>query len=527
MYAFAGYLSAEDIEVGCEVKLVAPTSWWGLDTNNYSYAIIHKALLYGFQLSWIRLACHDRCAAPYDCYFHSSKLQCQNQAWWVRPVELLRGTIFAIMNGLLTSIRRQDQDEEEYYFFRYGNEEEYYFFRYGNGYTSGLIALGHYVIPYFTVRYVVGTILFIVFLVYKWRRRHSSAYENIENYLQQNSLMPIRYSYKEIKKMTRGFNEKLGEGGYGFVFKGKLRSGPCVAIKVLRKSKGKGEDFINEVATIGRIHHQNVVHLIGYCAEGSKRALVYEFMSNGSLDKFIFSKEGNLHLTYDTIHDIAIGVARGISYLHHGCEMQILHFDIKPHNILLDEKFTPKISDFGLAKLYSTDKSVVTMTATRGTIGYMAPELFYKNVGRISHKSDVYSFGMFLMEIANKRKNLNPHAEHSSQLYFPFWIYDQLDKGKNIEMEDVTENENKIVKKMIIVSLWCIQLKPNDRPSMNKVVEMLEGHIANLKLPPKPSLYPHDTSEDGERIFSNQTTLSHFVGFSSLSSEERLPLMLP
>ncbi|KOM27030.1 hypothetical protein LR48_Vigan358s000800 [Vigna angularis] len=266
--------------------------------------------------------------------------------------------------------------------------------------------------------------------------------------------MPIRYSYKEIKKMAKGFNEKLGEGGYGSVFKGKLRSGPCVAIKVLRKSKGKGEDFINEVATIGRIHHQNVVHLIGYCAEGSKRAFVYEFMLNGSLDKFIFSKEGNLHLTYDTIHDIAIGVARGISYLHHGCEMQILHFDIKPHNILLDEKFTPKISDFGLAKLYSTDKSVVTMTTARGTIGYMAPELFYKNVGRISHKYDVYSFGMFLMEIASKRKNLNPHAEHSSQLYFPFWIYDQLDKGKDIEMEDVTENENKINKDWILSKTW-------------------------------------------------------------------------
>ncbi|XP_052736023.1 LEAF RUST 10 DISEASE-RESISTANCE LOCUS RECEPTOR-LIKE PROTEIN KINASE-like 2.3 isoform X3 [Vigna angularis] len=510
MYAFAGDLSAEDLEVGCEVKLVAPTSWWGLDTNNYSYAIIHKALLYGFQLSWIRLACHDRCSYYFDCHFHSSslRLQCQNQARWVRPVELLIDTIFAIRNGLLTI---QNQNVQTYF-----DRSEY-------GYTYGYsFALGHYVIPYFIVRYVVGTILFIVFLVYKWRRRHSSAYENIENYLQQNSLMPIRYSYKEIKKMTRGFNEKLGEGGYGFVFKGKLRSGPCVAIKVLRKSKGKGEDFINEVATIGRIHHQNVVHLIGYCAEGSKRALVYEFMSNGSLDKFIFSKEGNLHLTYDTIHDIAIGVARGISYLHHGCEMQILHFDIKPHNILLDEKFTPKISDFGLAKLYSTDKSVVTMTATRGTIGYMAPELFYKNVGRISHKSDVYSFGMFLMEIANKRKNLNLHAEHSSQLYFPLWIYDQLGKGKNIEMEDVTENENKIVKKMIIVSLWCIQLKPNDRPSINKVVEMLEGDIANLKLPPKPSLYPHDTSEDGERIFSNQTTLSHFVGSSSLSSEEKI-----
>ncbi|XP_052736218.1 rust resistance kinase Lr10 isoform X3 [Vigna angularis] len=498
IYAMAvGDLLAEDIEVGCDVKLLAPTSWWGLDTNNYSYAIIHKALLYGFQLSWIRLACEGRCTDTY-CYFSiNQRLECAGEARPSGLVYLLEG---------LVAIFRPNTYVGIYFTQSHGYDIEY---------EQGLIALGHYVIPYFIVRYVIGTILFIVFLVYKWRRRHSSIYENIENYLEQNSFMPIRYSYKEIKKMTKGFNEKLGEGGYGSVFKGKLQSGPCVAIKVLRKSKGKGEDFINEVATIGRIHHQNVVHLIGYCAEGSKRALVYEFMANGSLDKFIFSKEGNLHLAYDKIHDIAIGVASGISYLHHGCEMQILHFDIKPHNILLDEKFTPKISDFGLAKLYSTDKSVVTMTAARGTIGYMAPELFYKNVGRISHKSDVYSFGMFLMEIASKRKNLNTHAEHSSQLYFPFWIYDQLDKGKDIEMEDVTENENKIVKKMVIVSLWCIQLKPNDRPSMKKVVEMLEGDIANLKLPPKPSLYPHETLEDGERISSHQTTLSDFVGSSS------------
>ncbi|KAK7377420.1 hypothetical protein VNO80_02845 [Phaseolus coccineus] len=128
------------------------------------------------------------------------------------------------------------------------------------------------------------------------------------------------------------------------------------------------------------------------------------------------------------------------------------------------------------------------MTTARGTIGYMAPELFYTNIGRISDKYDVYSFGMLLIEIAGKRKDLNPHAERSSQLYFPFWIYDQLDKEKDIKMEDVAEDEKKIAKKMIIVSLWCIQLKPIDRPTINKVVEMLEGDIKNLKMPPKPSL---------------------------------------
>ena len=206
--------------------------------------------------------------------------------------------------------------------------------------------------------------------------------------------MPIRYSYKEIKQMTKGFTVKLGEGGYGDVYKGNLISGPFVAIKMLKiKSKTNGQDFISEVATIGRIYHSNVVRLVGFCVEGSKRALVYEFMPNGSLDKYIFNKEGVISLTYNQVYEISLGVARGISYLHQGCDMQILHFDIKPHNILLDENFIPKVSDFGLAKLYPINKSIATLTAARGTIGYMAPELFYQNIGGISYKVHYKNFG--------------------------------------------------------------------------------------------------------------------------------------
>jgi len=389
-------------------------------------------------------------------------------------------------------------------------------------YKVGL-KIGHYVLPSFlTARFLFGITFFISLLIYKWRKRHWSMYECIELYLQQNNLMPIGYSYKQIKKMVRGFKEKLGEGGFGTVFKGNLRSGPCVAIKMLVKSKGNGQDFINEVASIGRIHHLNVVQLLGFCFEGSKRALVYEFMPNGSLDKFIFSKEGSKKLSCSQIHDISIGVARGIAYLHHGCEMKILHFDIKPHNILLDENFIPKISDFGLAKLYPLENSIVTMTAARGTIGYMAPELFYKNIGGVSYKADVYSFGMLLMEMASKRKNLNAKAEHSSQLYFPFWIYDQFGQEGEIEIEDVTEEENKILKKMIVVALWCIQLKPDDRPSMNKVVEMLEGDVESLEMSPRPTLYPHETVVDDQRTNLDQTMSSDDYT-SSYDSVEREP----
>ncbi|THG11698.1 hypothetical protein TEA_008661 [Camellia sinensis var. sinensis] len=192
------------------------------------------------------------------------------------------------------------------------------------------------------------------------------------------------------------------------------------------------------------------------------------------------------------MYEISLGVAHGIEYLHRGCDMQILHFDIKPHNILLDENFTPKVSDFGLAKLYPTDNSIVYVTAARGTMGYMAPELFYKNIGRVSYKVDVYSFGMLLMEMAGRRRNLNAFADHTSQIYFPSWVYDQFKEGKDMEMGESTEEDRQMIRKMIITALWCIQMKPNDRPAMNKVVEMLEGNIELVQMPPKPFLTPQE-----------------------------------
>ncbi|XP_058217719.1 rust resistance kinase Lr10-like [Rhododendron vialii] len=346
------------------------------------------------------------------------------------------------------------------------------------------------------------------FLINKFRRRHLSTFDNIEGFLQsQNHFVPIRYSYLDIKRMTNGFRDKLGEGGYGSVYKGKLRSGPLVAIKILSKPKANGQEFINEVATIGRIHHINVVQLIGYCAERSKRALVYDFMPNGSLEKYIFSSEQKLSLSCRQIYEISLGVARGVEYLHQGCDMQILHFDIKPHNILLDENLTPKVSDFGLAKLYPTDDSIVTVTAARGTLGYMAPELFYKNIGGVSYKADIYSFGMLLMEMAGRRRNWNSSVD-SSQIFFPSWVYDQFAEGKNIQIGETTEEESEMVKKIMLVGLWCIQVRPSDRPSMNKVVEMLEGDIELLHTPPKPFLYSQAMQAENNGMNKSLSNLS-------------------
>ena len=308
----------------------------------------------------------------------------------------------------------------------------------------------------------------------------------------QGSLQPKRYSYSEIKKMTNSFKEKLGQGGYGSVYKGKLLDGRLVAVKVIKELKGSGEEFINEVASISRTSHVNIVTLLGYCYGTTKRALVYEFMPKGSLDKFI-NNQGpsgtNCQLEREALFQIAIGVARGLEYLHRGCSIRILHFDIKPQNILLDEDLCPKISDFGLARLCQRKDSIVSMLGTRGTIGYIAPEVFSRGFGGVSYKADVYSYGMLVLEMLGKRKNLNVGASHTSEKYFPDWIYQELNLvenvGNNIEMaEEVEEMEWK----MILVSLWCIQSAPTDRPSMTKVVEMLEGRLQSIEIPPKPFL---------------------------------------
>ena len=202
-------------------------------------------------------------------------------------------------------------------------------------------------------------------------------------------------------------------------------------------------------------------------------------------------------------------MGRGIKYLHQDCDMQILHFDIKPHNILFDEDFTLKVSNFGLVKLYSTNESIVSLTVIRGTLGYIALELFYKNIGGVSYKADIYSFRMLFLEMVGRRKNVNENAEHSSQIYFPSWIYDRYDQGENIDLEDASEDEKKFVKKMVIVALWCIQMKSIDCPSMSKALEMLEGKVELLEMPPKPTLYPEEMSI--EYHINNPIEASYFL----------------
>ncbi|KAG7981119.1 hypothetical protein I3843_05G215800 [Carya illinoinensis] len=328
---------------------------------------------------------------------------------------------------------------------------------------------------------------------YFWKKE-SVSHQNIEDFLRNVGPLVIRrYGYSDIKKMTNLFKEKLGQGGYGSVYKGKLQDGCLVAVKVLKESRENGEEFVNEVASISRTSHVNIVTLMGFCFEGSKRALVYEFMPNESLEKFIYkeyrSKTGH-QLEWKILYNIAVGIARGLEYLHNGCNARILHFDIKPHNILLDKNYHPKISDFGLAKMCSREESIISMLGTRGTVGYIAPEVFNRNFGGISHKSDVYSYGMMILEIVGGRKNIDIEGDRTSETHIPHWIYKRLELDEGLSLQGLMMNgeDHESAKKMIIVGLWCIQIDPSNRPTMGRVVDMLEGSSEYLQIPPKPFL---------------------------------------
>ncbi|XP_047316306.1 rust resistance kinase Lr10-like [Impatiens glandulifera] len=332
------------------------------------------------------------------------------------------------------------------------------------------------------------------------------------------ALKPSRYSYSDIKKITNNFTTMIGKGGYGIVYKGKLSNEVHVAVKVLNDVKGNGEEFINEVGTMGKIHHVNVVRLAGYCADGSNRALITEFMMNYSLEKFISSEGKKKSLGWKKLEEIALGIAKGIEYLHQGCDHRILHFDIKPHNVLLDSNFVPKISDFGLAKLCSKEQSAISMTIARGTVGYIAPEVFSRNFGNVSYKSDIYSFGMLLLEIVGGRTK--PTDEDTSDVYFPEWIYNRLNRGKELAIEiehEADENSKWIINKLTIVGLWCIQWFPSNRPSMKAVVQMLEGDGNALTLPPNPFVSTDSTPNKG--IIRRETFTSSLEVISESESE--------
>ncbi|XP_075637700.1 G-type lectin S-receptor-like serine/threonine-protein kinase LECRK1 [Castanea sativa] len=291
------------------------------------------------------------------------------------------------------------------------------------------------------------------------------------------------FSYDELRRATNGFKDELGKGSFGTVYKGALYKGKkLVAVKRLEKLVEEGEsEFRAEMRAIGRTHHKNLVQLLGYCAEGSKRLLVYEYMSNGSLADVLF--KAIRRPDWDERVRIALDVARGILYLHEECKAPIIHCDIKPSNILMDDFWTAKISDFGLAKSLMPDQTR-TFTMVRGTRGYLAPE-WQKNTP-ISVKADVYSYGMVLLEIVCCRRNMEVNVSRPEEIDLSTWVY-KCFVARELEKIVVGEEVDKrTLENMVKVGLWCIQDQPVLRPSMKSVVLMLEG-ITDISAPPCPT----------------------------------------
>ncbi|XP_024525948.1 G-type lectin S-receptor-like serine/threonine-protein kinase At1g34300 [Selaginella moellendorffii] len=301
-----------------------------------------------------------------------------------------------------------------------------------------------------------------------------------------------RFTYHQLEIATNFFKDKLGTGGFGTVFKGLLPDGIIVAVKNIEMEIQAEKQFQAEVTTLGKIHHINLVRLLGYCAEGSHRLLVYEYMQNGSLEKSIISNEDIDESLCDwkTRFSIAVGIARGITYLHEQCQECIVHCDIKPQNILLDEKFCPKVSDFGLAKLASRERTI-NVTTVQGTRGYMAPE-WVRNV-TITPKVDVYSYGMVLFELLSGGKIIpvdGAPATNSERGHFPIWAFQHYVAGSVSSIADtkMAEKIDMVQFNMVLrVAFWCVQPDASLRPNMSKVVEMLEENVP-VPEPPFPRM---------------------------------------
>lgn len=351
-----------------------------------------------------------------------------------------------------------------------------------------------------------GLLVLIGILIFFFRKK-KGADEIEEDYLDQVPGLPKRFSFEELKVLTDNFKKMLGKGGFGSVFEGTQSDGTKVAVKLLEGIGEINKSFLAEVKTIGSIHHLNLVRLIGFCAEKSHSLLVYEYMPNGSLDRWLFQRSDEFMLDWQQRKKIILDIAKGLTYLHEDCRQKILHLDIKPQNILLDDNFNAKVADFGLSKLIDRDQSQV-VTTMRGTPGYLAPE-WLSSV--ITEKVDIYSFGVVMLEILCGRKVFDRSQPEEEDMYLLGIFKKKVEEDKLSDLvdkhsDDMQSNGEEVVN-MMKVAAWCLESDFAKRPSMSMVIKVLEGvtefehnlHYNLVHLPTTAALPNVDHREDNDK----------------------------
>ncbi|KAF8038544.1 hypothetical protein BT93_B1166 [Corymbia citriodora subsp. variegata] len=366
----------------------------------------------------------------------------------------------------------------------------------------------------------VGT---AIFSLWKWRaskRGEMSPGNAWKDQLKQDEASEFTlFSFSSLLLATNNFDatNKLGQGGFGPVYKGMLNDGKEIAVKRLSSSSGQGmEEFKNEIVLISKLQHRNLVRLMGFCIEGEEKILVYEYLSNKSLDSFLFDSKRKAELNWDTRFRIIQGIASGLLYLHRDSYLRVIHRDLKASNILLDEKMNPKISDFGLARIFEGTQALLNTHKVVGTLGYMSPE--YAMGGIFSEKSDIYSFGVLLLEIIIGKKNTSLYycGQHFNLLSYAWQLWSE-DRGPDLRDEDIVNTcPPSEAMRCIQVGLLCVQDHTTDRPNMLSVVLMLSGE-SDLPRPRPPTFTfqsgtpGHDNEARGESIFSMNTITNSMV----------------
>ncbi|KAL5839843.1 hypothetical protein ACOSQ4_012451 [Xanthoceras sorbifolium] len=341
----------------------------------------------------------------------------------------------------------------------------------------------------------VSAVLFVAGYCFLSRRSARKKYNSVPDDIAGNDITTVeslQFDLGTIQAATNGFsdNNKLGEGGFGDVFKGVLSNGQEIAVKRLSRSSGQGAaEFKNEVVLVAKLQHRNLVRLLGFCLEGEEKILVYEYVPNKSLDYFLFDPEKQGQLDWSRRYKIIGGIARGILYLHEDSRLRIIHRDLKISNVLLDGDMNPKISDFGMARIFGVDQTEGNTNRIVGTYGYMSPE--YAMHGQFSVKSDVFSFGVLVLEIITGKKNSSFfQTDGAGDLLSYAWKHWRDDTPMQLLDPTLTDSysRNEVIR-CIHLGLLCVQEDPAARPTMATAVLMLNSYSVTLPLPQQPAFF--------------------------------------